>query len=105
MPGLPVPPVLQEVTSEPQQTTVTVAAPAAFEVREVRAEPEEEPARRQPIEDAYRAVTPEPAPASSTPVTWQTLLRSPTGAREAIVLREIFGPPRSMRPPDDRALI
>jgi hypothetical protein len=38
--------------------------------------------------------------ASETKISLTALLRSPSGLRDAIILREIFGPPRSMQPLD-----
>ncbi|HZQ46104.1 MAG TPA: hypothetical protein VFC07_03760, partial [Verrucomicrobiae bacterium] len=50
--------------------------------------------------EAYALAT-KPA-ASMAPVKsdFAALLRSPGGLRQAIILREIFGPPRSMQPLD-----
>jgi hypothetical protein len=40
------------------------------------------------------------AQASKSKVELATLLRSTSGLRDAIILREIFGPPRSLQPLD-----
>jgi hypothetical protein len=37
---------------------------------------------------------------SSAPSSLRSKLASPHGLRDAIILREIFGPPRSLQPPD-----
>lgn len=39
-------------------------------------------------------------PIAAEPSTLRAKLASPQGLRDAIILREIFGPPRSLQPPD-----
>jgi hypothetical protein len=72
---------------------------ASFEVHR-DPQPLETPATIKSPEEAYALAT---APAIKTvqPKTdFATLLRSTSGLRDAIILREIFGPPRSMQPLD-----
>jgi hypothetical protein len=47
--------------------------------------------------EAY-AIAPAAAPIDKVEMELQVLLASPSGLRNAIILREIFGPPRSMQP-------
>jgi hypothetical protein len=50
---------------------------------------------------ALQPTPPQPIPsATETKINLTALLRSPSGLRDAIILREIFGPPRSMQPLD-----
>lgn len=42
--------------------------------------------------------TPVPQPAAQGETDFKALLRSPAGLRNAMILREIFGPPRSLQP-------
>jgi hypothetical protein len=39
-------------------------------------------------------------PIGAEPSSLRAKLASPQGLRDAIILREIFGPPRSLQPPD-----
>jgi hypothetical protein len=57
-----------------------------FEVRDVAMQSSETSAYSHPPEDA--------------PSSIRSKLASPQGLRDAIILREIFGPPRSLQPPD-----
>ena len=41
----------------------------------------------------------------TVPQSWSARLRSASNVRDAVVLREIFGPPRSMQTPQERAFI
>ena len=50
--------------------------------------------------EAYAMATATVAQASKSKVELATLLRSTSGLRDAIILREIFGPPRSLQPLD-----
>lgn len=71
----------------------------AFEVRQ-DAQPPSEPAPSKSAAEAYAIATAStPAPARvETSIT--ALLRSPSGLRNAIILREVFGPPRSLQDVD-----
>ena len=72
------------------------AAPPVFEVHEVAPHKTETvtSAAAQPI-----ALQASPAPTRGE-ASAISLLRSPSGLRSAIILREIFGPPRSLQPFD-----
>jgi hypothetical protein len=76
--SLPVPPPL------PVQRTTARAAPADFEVHDVARQPSSEP-------------SPRPA---AVRVESRIKLGTPQDLRTAIILREIFGPPRSLQPVD-----
>ena len=58
-----------------------------FEVRDVAMQTSTEP-------------SPYSRPMEAEPLIWRSKLASPQGLRSAIILREIFGPPRSLQPPD-----
>jgi hypothetical protein len=74
-----------------------VTPDATFEVRQ-DAQPPPEPASIKSPAEAYAVATAStPAPAR-TETNIAALLRSPSGLRSAIILREVFGPPRSMQP-------
>jgi hypothetical protein len=68
-------------------------APVEFEVRDVTEAVDELPPVRGGKASAQR-------PRSAPELALAARLRSPEGLRDAIVLREIFGPPRSMQPVD-----
>ncbi len=75
-----------------------VALEGAFEVQPGGQLPSEPASPLKSPADAYAAVT---APSSARVETnLAALLRSPSGLRNAIILREIFGPPRSMQEVD-----
>lgn len=70
--------------------------PAAFEVYEAHVSPEPASETVRSAAEAFTRATAAPAPAQQPADTQlATLLRSTTGLREAFVLREILGPPRS----------
>jgi hypothetical protein len=69
-----------------------VAQPESFEV---------DPLPPPIVEAEVRAAFQSPAAEAKTkPIEITALLRSTSGLRDAIILREIFGPPRSMQPLD-----
>ena len=68
---------------------------AIFEPREAMLTPEPAAPIKSPAE-AYAIATP-PTPARSE-TNIAALLRSSSGLRNAIILREVFGPPRSLEP-------
>ena len=75
-----------------------IPEPRAFEVHEPNRPLQPPPAAPESAAEGY-AIATEPAaapPRSETNIT--ALLRSTSGLRDAIVLREIFGPPRSLQP-------
>ncbi len=49
-------------------------------------------------------VIPKAEPAAAAPAVWRQLLRSPDSLRNAVILREIFGPPRGLQPFDSGTL-
>jgi len=61
--------------------------------------PESAPATKSAAE-AYAIATQPIAKSVETKIDLATLLRSTSGLRDAIILREIFGPPRSLQPLD-----
>src|SRR5207244_7106828 len=81
------------------QASKTPALASIFEVHE--APPPLKPADsvRSPMEASMMAIGPK-AKLAENVTNIATLLRSTTGLRNAIILREIFGPPRSLQPFD-----
>jgi hypothetical protein len=73
-----------------------VTAAPAFEVHE-GALPVEQPAIIKTPVEAYAASTRSPAKTADVKTDIATLLASKSNLRNAIVLREIFGPPRGLR--------
>ena len=89
-----IPPTPEAKTFRPR-----VMETPAFEVHDIKA-PLTTPPVIETAAEAYAIATqPTPKPAEKKNDIG-TLLRSTTGLREAIILREIFGPPRSMQPLD-----
>ena len=75
-------------------------APASISERHETRPPGELPAPIKSPVEAY-AIDPEPkTKGAHTRTDIATLLRSAAGLRDAIILREIFGPPRSLQPLD-----
>jgi len=77
------------------------AAEANFEVQPATATALSAPPPpiKSPAEASAAATSPTPAPVrNENSIT--ALLRSPSGLRNAMILREIFGPPRSLQPLD-----
>lgn len=89
-PGQTVQPTAPKKIFIPQVTK----APA-FEVQEQT--PATEPPQIKSTAEAYAAAAARIEPAA-TEINITLLLRSPSGLRNAIILREIFGPPRSLQP-------
>jgi hypothetical protein len=76
--------------------TPKVAEPApAFEVHDTPAPP---PAVATTPAEAYAIATERPAKRRQTEIDLATLLRSTSGLRQAVIMREVFGPPRSLQP-------
>jgi hypothetical protein len=71
--------------------------PLPFEVQQTQTPLESPPAMAKSAAEAYAAATQPTAPQPAT-THFATLLRSTSSLRDAIVLREIFGPPRSLQP-------
>jgi len=79
---------------------VTQAPAAAFKEQEWTA-PAPPPSVVKAAEEVYAIETTQPISRSKeSKIDIVTMLRSRSGLRDAIVLREIFGPPRSMQPLD-----
>lgn len=74
-------------------------AETPFEVHQEGARLELPAAIKTPAE-AYALATKQVPKVVEGKIDITTLLRSPSGLRNAIILREIFGPPRSMQPLD-----
>jgi hypothetical protein len=78
---------------------IPVATPRVIEVQE-------QPVQTEPRSDAKLREGADATPADSKMKTGYAgadiakLLRSSTGQRNAIILREVFGPPRSLQPLD-----
>ena len=77
----------------------TQAPAAAFKEQE-RTAPEPSPSVVKAAEEAYTIETQPISKSTDSKIDIVTMLRSTSGLQNAIVLREIFGPPRSMQPPD-----
>ncbi|HWY51044.1 MAG TPA: hypothetical protein VNW72_06135 [Chthoniobacterales bacterium] len=86
-------------TREARTFQPRVAEAAAFEVQQGPAPLEPLPIVKTAAE-AYAIATKPIATSSDVKIDIATLLRSTSGLRDAIILREIFGPPRSLQPLD-----
>src|SRR5712691_2404772 len=102
------PPDLPRKIQLPRQITPTyqaktfapkVAEPAKFEIHEGQIAPESPPIIKTPAE-AYSIATQPISKPGPTETNIAALLRSTSSLRNAIILREIFGPPRSLQPLD-----
>ena len=89
-----IPPTREAKTFRPR-----VMETPAFEVHDIKA-----PLTTSPVvgtaAEAYAIATQPTLKPTGKKTDIATLLRSTSGLREAIILREIFGPPRSMQPLD-----
>jgi hypothetical protein len=83
-------------TREKKTFTPRVAEAPAFGVQEGATPTEPPPIIRTPAE-AYAIATQPISTPGQTETSIMTLLRSTSGLRNAIILREIFGPPRSLQ--------
>jgi hypothetical protein len=70
-----------------------------FEVRQGPS-PLEPPPIIKTAAEAYATATQPISQSAEAKIDVATLLRSTSGLRDAIILREIFGPPRSLQPLD-----
>jgi hypothetical protein len=89
----------RQITHPPYETKSfqpTVAEPAVFEVQEAAATTEP-PRLITTAAAAYAAATQQKVTPEGREKGIVALLKSPSGLREAIVLREIFAPPLSLR--------
>jgi hypothetical protein len=98
----PVPAVMAQPTA-PQPTKVVIEEPPGFPIHEVTVLPPPLPLTAEgpitlPPLTGYETQSFAPARDRSL----GALLASPEGLRRAIILREIFGPPRSLQPLDER---
>ena len=90
----------QQIPPTRQAKTFQPATPAApFEIHRDR-QPLETPVTLPSPADVYAVATAPAASSVQAKTDLAALLRSTSGLREAIILREIFGPPRSMQPLD-----
>jgi hypothetical protein len=87
------------ITQTPQRkkTFKPSVSETTFEVRERTTPSEPAPAIKSPAE-AYAIATEAKPDAARSETNITALLRSPSGLRNAIILREVFGPPRSLQP-------
>jgi len=95
-----------QITMPPEEQKIfkpVERPPEAYQVLETTAAPPPPPPR--PITtaaEAYAAVTQtKGAPSATSKIPLMDLLRSADGLRQAILLREILGPPRSLQPLED----
>jgi hypothetical protein len=72
----------------------------AFEVREGQTALEPPPPAVRTAAEAYAIASQPTTPPPRAEANIATLLRSTSGLRDAMILREIFGPPRSLQPLD-----
>jgi hypothetical protein len=78
---------------------IPVAAPRVVEVQEQQVQTEPRSEIKSPEQDLATSADSK-TKAAYTGADIAGFLRSPTGQRNAIILREIFGPPRSLQPLD-----
>jgi hypothetical protein len=95
LPGQFTTPPYEQKTFKP-----TVTEAPVFEVQQGTSVAEPPPPMITTPAAAYAAVTEPKATPSRDKVDVIALLKSPSGLRNAIILREIFGPPRSLQPVD-----
>jgi hypothetical protein len=76
-----------------------VAEAPAFEIQQ-GAPPLQPPPMLRTAAEAYAIATQPVSKSARTEIDVATLLRSTSGLRDAIILREILGPPRSLQPLD-----
>ena len=95
------PPDLPEEITKPAQIAPQphrrTFKPKAAQPRSFEVDPVPRPIVEAEVKPPFQ---PAAAPESAKPIEIATLLRSTSGLREAMILREIFGPPRSMQPLD-----
>src|SRR5882762_10253927 len=86
-------------TREAKTFQPKVADAPVFEVQQGPPALEPPPVIRTAAE-AYAIATQPPSKSADARTNLATMLRSTSGLRDAIILREIFGPPRSLQPLD-----
>ena len=85
-------------STKAQRVPPKLSQPSVFEVRqETEAS---EPAATATRGEAYAIATPAPGQSQQPKINLTLLLRSPSGLRQAMILREVLGPPRSLQPLD-----
>ena len=82
-----IPPAIPKPSPAPSIPTVA---------RKFTAPPPAQPRVAEPLVEAY-AIAPAEAATDKSKIDLQVLLASPSGLRNAIILREVFGPPRSLQ--------
>jgi hypothetical protein len=89
-----------QITEPPyEQKTFRPQMPSpVFEVHQTTAAPEPPPPPITTPATAYAIATEPEVVRRKDQIDLVTLLRSPEGLRNAIILREVFGPPRSLQP-------
>src|SRR5437660_10871386 len=80
--------------------TAPLASAPVFEVHETTLPSEPAPRIIRTPAEAYAIATEPASKPEQSKADIAALLRSRSGLRDAIILREIFGPPRSLQPPD-----
>jgi hypothetical protein len=86
-----------QIVKPPAEKKIFIPKVTKAPVFEVQGEtPATEPPPIKSPAEAYAAATPSRTAPAEINIT--LLLRSPSGLRNAIILREIFGPPRSLQP-------
>jgi len=80
--------------------TAPLASAPVFEVHETTLPSEPAPRIVRTPAEAYAIATEPASKPEQSKADIAALLRSRSGLRDAIILREIFGPPRSLQPPD-----
>jgi len=86
-------------TREARSFQPRVAEAPAFEVQQGLA-PLESPPVITTAAEAYAIANQPKSKSTEAKIDFATMLRSTSGLRNAIILREIFGPPRSLQPLD-----
>jgi hypothetical protein len=98
----PIPTARNVLTRRKRQIVEPTKSPAPapiFELHEAQPSRELPASIKSPVE-AYAIDTESKTKVARTGTDIATLLGSPAGLRNAIILREIFGPPRSLQPLD-----
>ena len=80
--------------------TAPLASAPVFEVHETTLPSDPAPLIIRTPAEAYAIATEPASKPEQSKADIAALLRSRSGLRDAIILREIFGPPRSLQPPD-----
>jgi hypothetical protein len=95
--------VLQQPTkaAPPESRRIVVSPPVPAEANEPGTWIEQEQVQTAaPTKIAIARTDDQPSVRASADTVWKQALRSPNAARTAIILREIFGPPRGVQSPN-----